>query len=268
MNALRGHSNIQGATDMGGLADGMPGYLKVPTPADTDLAAYLKRTTPTASKPGPWDSFNYYSNTPKFFVSMLKAFYGDAATKENGFAYDYFPKVDRDYSWTHIWDDMYNGKVKGMMAFGMNGVMIGPDTNKNINALKKADWLVVGEIYPDETSEFWKAPGITRRRAENHQYHGVPPALRRLCGKRRQHDELRALGDLEICRGPASGRGAARSGHHRADFPARPGPVQERGRQIPRSHSEFELGVRGRGSPLAFASGHGAQRQSARGPEG
>jgi len=161
VNALRGHSNIQGATDMGGLADGMPGYLKVPTPADTDLAAYLKRTTPTASKPGPWDSFNYYSNTPKFMVSLLKAFYGDAATKENGFAYDYFPKVDRDYSWTHIWDDMYNGKVKGMMAFGMNGVMIGPDTNKNINALKKADWLVVGEIYPDETSEFWKAPGIT-----------------------------------------------------------------------------------------------------------
>jgi formate dehydrogenase major subunit len=161
VNALRGHSNIQGATDMGGLADGMPGYLKVPTPADTDLAAYLKRTTPTASKPTPWDSFNYYSNTPKFMVSMLKAFYGDAATKENGFAYDYFPKVGGDYSWTHIWDDMYNGKVKGMMAFGMNGVMIGPDTNKNINALKKADWLVVGEIYEDETSEFWKAPGIT-----------------------------------------------------------------------------------------------------------
>jgi formate dehydrogenase major subunit len=161
VNALRGHSNIQGATDMGGLADGMPGYLKVPTPADTDLAAYLKRTTPTASKPTPWDSFNYYSNTPKFMVSMLKAFYGDAATKENGFAYDYFPKIGGDYSWTHIWDDMYNGKVKGMMAFGMNGVMIGPDTNKNINALKKADWLVVGEIYEDETSEFWKAPGIT-----------------------------------------------------------------------------------------------------------
>jgi formate dehydrogenase major subunit len=139
----------------------------VPTPTDTDLAAYLKRTTPSASKPGPWDSFNYYSNTSKFFVSMLKAFYGDAATKENGFAYDFFPKVDRDYSWTHIWDDMYNDKVKGMFAFGMNGVMIGPDTNKNINALKKADWLVVGEIYPDETSEFWRAPGITADEQKN-----------------------------------------------------------------------------------------------------
>jgi formate dehydrogenase major subunit len=62
---------------------------------------------------------------------------------------------------------MYNDKVKGMMAFGMNGVMIGPDTNKNINALKKADWLVVGEIYPDETSEFWRAPGITADEQKN-----------------------------------------------------------------------------------------------------
>jgi formate dehydrogenase major subunit len=56
---------------------------------------------------------------------------------------------------------MYNGKVKGLFAIGMNGVMIGPDSRKNIEALKKADWLVVGEIYPDETSEFWRAPGIT-----------------------------------------------------------------------------------------------------------
>ena len=217
VNALRGHSNIQGATDMAGIFDSLPGYLKAPTPADTDLAAYLKRTTPTASKPAPWDSFNYYSNTPKFFVSLLKAMYGDAATKENEFAFDYLPKVDRDYSWTHIWDDMYNGKVKGMMAFGMNGVMIGPDTNKNINALKKADWLVVGEIYPDETSEFWSAPGITDGRKKEHQDHGVPPALRRLRRKRRQHDELGALGDVEIRRGSASRqtRGSTRTSSRR-----------------------------------------------------
>jgi formate dehydrogenase major subunit len=161
VNALRGHSNIQGATDMAGLFDSLPGYLKAPIPSDTDLATFLKRTTPTSSKPSPWGSWNYYSNTPAFFVSLLKAMYGDAATKENGFCFDYLPRADRDYSWTHIWEDMYNGKVKGMLAFGMNGVMIGPDTNKNINALKKADWLVVGEIYEDETSEFWRAPGIT-----------------------------------------------------------------------------------------------------------
>ena len=161
VNALRGHSNIQGATDMGGVFDSLPGYLKVPNPTDIDLAAYLKRITPTASKPAPWDSFNYWSNTPKFAVSYLKAQFGDAATKENDFAFQYMPKVDRNYSWTQIWDNMYRGTVKGMFAFGMNGVAIGPDSQKNIDALKKADFLVVGEIYADETSEFWKSPGIT-----------------------------------------------------------------------------------------------------------
>ena len=160
VNALRGHSNSQGATDMAGLYDSLPGYLKVPTPADADFDGWMKRVTPTASKPQPWQSWNYYSHTPAFSVSFLKALYGDAATKQNGWAFDYLPKVDRDYSWTHLWNDMYNGSVKGMLAFGMNGVAIGPDTNKNIDALKKAEWLVVGEIYPDETSEFWKSPRV------------------------------------------------------------------------------------------------------------
>src|SRR2546426_865005 len=160
VNALRGHSNIQGATDMAGVFDIWPGYLKVPTPADTSFDAWIKRITPTSSKPAPWDSFNYWGNTPKFAASFLKALYGDAATKQNGWAFDYLPKVDRNYSWVQLWDDMYNGIVKGMLAFGMNGVAIGPDSKKNIDALKKADWLV-GEIYPDETSEFWKSPGIT-----------------------------------------------------------------------------------------------------------
>jgi len=161
VNALRGHSNIQGATDMAGVFDILPGYLKMPTPDDADFAAYLKRTTPTSSKPSEWDSYNYWSNTPKFAVSFLKALYGDAAKKENGWAFHYLPKIDRKYSWVEIWDDMLNGTVKGLFAFGMNGVQIGPNSNKNIAALKKADWLVVGEIYPDETSEFWRAPGTT-----------------------------------------------------------------------------------------------------------
>jgi formate dehydrogenase major subunit len=89
VNALRGHSNIQGATDMAGLYDSLPGYLKGPVPDDADLATYLKRTTPKPSKPAPWDSMNYYANTPKFMVSLLKGLYGDAATKENGFGFDY-----------------------------------------------------------------------------------------------------------------------------------------------------------------------------------
>jgi formate dehydrogenase major subunit len=161
VNALRGHSNIQGATDMAGIFDILPGYLKMPIPADKDLKSFLERVTPKAAKPKEWDSFNYWSNTPKFMVSFLKAMYGNNATKENDFGFQWLPKLDRNYSWVNIWNDMYEGKVKGFYAFGMNGVMIGPDTQKNIDSLKKTDFVVVCEIYPDETSSFWMAPGIT-----------------------------------------------------------------------------------------------------------
>src|SRR5260370_15015114 len=161
VNALRGHSNIQGATDMAGLCDSLPGYIKVSTPDDASFDAWMKRITPNPSKPGPWQSLNYYGNTPKFTVSLLKALYGAAANMQNDWAFNYLPKVDRNYSWTFLWDNMYKGIVKGFFAFGMNGVQIGPDTKKNIDALKKADFVVVGEIYPDETSEFWRSPGIT-----------------------------------------------------------------------------------------------------------
>ncbi len=161
VNALRGHSNIQGATDLAGVFDILPGYLKMPAPDDLDLQTYLKRTTPTSSKPHEWESYNYWSNTPKFTVSFLKAMYGSAATKQNDFAFHWLPKIDRHYSWAEIWDDMFKGHIKGLLTFGMNGVAIGPNSEKNIQALKKADFLVVGEIYPDETSEFWKSPGIT-----------------------------------------------------------------------------------------------------------
>jgi formate dehydrogenase major subunit len=96
VNALRGHSNIQGATDMAGIFDNLPGYLKVPNPTDTNFEAWLKRITPNSSKPTPWQSMNYWSNTPKFAVSFLKAMYGPAASKENDWAFDYLPKVDRN----------------------------------------------------------------------------------------------------------------------------------------------------------------------------
>jgi formate dehydrogenase major subunit len=167
VNALRGHSNIQGATDIAGVFDILPGYLKVPNPNDTDYATWIKRVTPVSSKPKEWDSYNYWSNTPRFAVSLLKALYGDAATKENDWAFSYLPKVDREYSWAHIWDDMYQGKIKGLLAFGMNGVAIGPNSQKNIDALKKAEWLGVCEIYPDETSEFWRSPGISPDEMKN-----------------------------------------------------------------------------------------------------
>ena len=220
---------------MAGIFDILPGYLKMPNPNDADLATFLKRTTPTASKPGVWDSFNYYSNTPKFAVSLLKAFYGDAATKQNDFAFNYLPKIDRNYSWTQIWDQMYRGNVKGMFAFGMNGVMIGPDTQKNIDALKKADWLVVGEIYPDETSEFWRAPGTTTDEMKK-----INTTVYRLpCAGFAEKDgtmvnSARWL-QWKNAAVPPPGDCATRPGHPGANLSASSGALSERWRQIPRS---------------------------------
>src|SRR5260370_37296617 len=111
----RGPSNSRRARDGAGFSDISPGYWRVPPPADTSFDSWMKRITQTSSKPAPWDSFNYWSNTPKFAVSFLKALYGDAAKKQNGWAFDYLPKVDRNYSWVQMWDDMYNGSVKGML---------------------------------------------------------------------------------------------------------------------------------------------------------
>jgi len=205
VNALRGHSNIQGATDMAGLFDTLPGYLKVPTPGDPSFDAWMKRVTPTASKPAPWDSFNYYSNTPKFTVSFLKALYGDAATKQNGWAFDYLPKVDRDYSWTHLWDDMYKGTVKGMLAFGMNGVAIGRTPTKTSMPSRKRSGSSSVKFIPTRPASSGSPARYRPGRHEADPDHGLPFALRGLCRKRWLLHEFRALVALEKHRRPAPG---------------------------------------------------------------
>jgi formate dehydrogenase major subunit len=168
VNAFRGHSNIQGATDLAGTFEILPGYLKTPAGQHQTLADYLKDATPTTLNQQHWATMNYWSNYPKFMVSLLKAVYGANATKENDFGYAWLPKVDGNYSWMYICDDMYNGTSKrvggdepgpeGFITFGMNPVSIGPNSRKWIAALSKLKWLVVGEIYDIETATFWKAP--------------------------------------------------------------------------------------------------------------
>ncbi len=157
VNALRGHSNIQGATDMAGAFHLLPGYLKAPRASWQSLKEYLEATTPKPLRP---NAMNYWSNTPKFMVSLLKAFYGPHATRENDFAYHYLPKLEEgaDHSWVHIIDDMYKGIIQGMVAFGMNPVANGPNSPKILAALAKLKWLVVVENFETETAHFWKAP--------------------------------------------------------------------------------------------------------------
>ncbi len=164
VNALRGHSNIQGATDTAGVFDILPGYVKTPQAQWQSLKEYVEANTPKALGP----SMNYWQNYSKFMVSVLKACYGKSAKKENEFGYAWLPKVDGNYSWMFIFDDMYRGNSsraggqepgpEGLMTFGMNPVGIGPNTPKMIAAHSKLKWLVVVENHQVETATFWKAP--------------------------------------------------------------------------------------------------------------
>ncbi len=154
VNALRGHSNIQGATDMS-QTHTLPGYLRMPGPEQQTLKDYLTANIPKKLRP---NTQNYWENYDKFTVSLLKAFFGGAATPENDFAYSWLPKMDRDYSWAYIYDDAYRGEVKGLVTFGMNPVGNGPHSKKMLQSLAKMDWMVVVENFETETATFWKAP--------------------------------------------------------------------------------------------------------------
>ncbi len=94
VNALRGHANVQGITDMCAYSEVLPGYLSAPTDADDTREKYLAARTPKPLRPG---SMNFPANFPKWHTSLMKTWYGDAATKENDFAYDYVPKRDGAY---------------------------------------------------------------------------------------------------------------------------------------------------------------------------
>jgi formate dehydrogenase major subunit len=168
VNALRGHSNIQGATDMGGNTEILPGYMKTPGGESQTLQQYFEAVTPKTLNGSAWPSMNYWKNYPEFTVSMLKCLWGDAATKENDFGWAWLPKLDGNASWAYLFDDMYRGSVEraggtepapdGLITFGMNPVGVGPNSSKVIGALSKLKWLVVVENVEIETAQFWKAP--------------------------------------------------------------------------------------------------------------
>jgi formate dehydrogenase major subunit len=150
--ALRGHANIQGATDMPTLYDSMPGYLAMPSALrdEQTLAEYLKSTT----KPTGW-----WANTPKYVVSLLKAYYGDAATAANDFAFDFLPQISGDHSTLPTQIAMKDGDVKGYFVIGMNPAASGFNAELARAAMGKLDWLVNVDAYETETASFWRREG-------------------------------------------------------------------------------------------------------------
>lgn len=156
VNALRGHSNIQGLTDLGLLSTSLPGYLSLPSEKQPDLASYLAATTPKPTLPG---QVNYWGNTPKFFVSLMKAFYGDKAQAQNNWGFDWLPKWDKGYDVLQYFEMMSQGKVNGYICQGFNPVASFPNKNKVIDCLSKLKFLVTIDPLNTETASFWQNHG-------------------------------------------------------------------------------------------------------------
>ena len=153
MNALRGHSNIQGLTDLGLMSDLLTGYLSVPKEADQDYQQFITAKT---QKPLRANQMSYWQNYPRFHVSLMKAWWGDAATQENNWAYDYLPKLDKLYDMLQVYELMDQGAFNGYVAQGFNPLASAPNKAKMISALSKLKFLVVMDPLVTETSEFWR----------------------------------------------------------------------------------------------------------------
>ncbi len=155
INALRGESNVQGSTDHAILFHILPGYLKTPRAENQSLEQYLETWTPKSNDP---KSANWWQHTPKYMVSLLKAFWGDKANQGNQFQYEYLPKVGGNYSHISMFETMYEGTIKGLICMGQNPAVGGPNSRKERKALQKLDWLVAVDLWETETAAFWTDP--------------------------------------------------------------------------------------------------------------
>jgi formate dehydrogenase major subunit len=156
--AMRGHSCIQGSTDVPTLYDLLPGYLPQPTtdPQHDGLSSYVEyEGLPTG----------YWGNFREFIVSLLKAWYGDAATAANDYRFAWLPRIDGDFSQLATFDRMSRGVMKGYFLFGQNPGGGGPNARLHRAGLRQLDWLVVLDWVETESAVFWK-----------NDPHGVPPA--------------------------------------------------------------------------------------------
>src|SRR6201987_580066 len=147
VNARRGEPSVQGACDMGVLNNYMPGYLNYPAHTEPTLAEYTKRN-------GTGDR--------KFLINTLKAFYGDAATPENDFAYAWLPKrsAAKDYGTMSIFENALAGTMKMLWIVGQNPAVTMPNLKVTFDAMAKLEMLVVQEIWETETATFWRRPGV------------------------------------------------------------------------------------------------------------
>ena len=190
INALRGESNVQGSTDMGLLFHILPGYLKTPTRRHGD-ARRLPREDDAQDRTSH-KTANWWQNTPKYMVSLLKAWWGDHATEENEFAYTYLPKLtSANYSHIALFEAMDEDGIKGLFCFGQNPAVGGPNCAQG--ARRAGEARLAGRVDLCETDTIGLLEAA-RRRSGDDPDRGLPAARRRVGREGRERRRTRAAG--------------------------------------------------------------------------
>ena len=146
--ALRGHASIQGSTDIPTLFNLLPGYLQMPNAIQHhSLDDYVAESAGVAG---------FWGNMRSYMVSLLKAWWGDAATAENDFCFDYLPRIDGDHSSYRTVSDMIEGKVPGYFLVGENPTVGHANGRMQRFGLANLEWLVVRDLQMIESATFWK----------------------------------------------------------------------------------------------------------------
>jgi formate dehydrogenase major subunit len=145
--ALRGHASIQGSTDIPTLYNILPGYIPMPhAHAHDNLTEFVEMNT---SPTGFWGNMSAYT------VSLLKAWWGSRATRENDFCFGYLPRITGDHSIYPAVMGMLDGTVKGFIVVGQNPAVGSANSGLHRRAMANLDWLVVRDFVEIESAAFW-----------------------------------------------------------------------------------------------------------------
>ncbi len=148
--ALRGHASIQGSTDVPTLFNLLPGYLPMPhAHTHGSLQEWIDSIRPPNQK-GFWGDAGAYA------VSLLKSYWGDAATAENDYGYDWVPRIDGDHGTYAQVLDMIDGKIKGYFLLGQNPAVGSAHGRAQRLGMANLDWLVVRDLFEIESATFWR----------------------------------------------------------------------------------------------------------------
>ena len=147
--ALRGHASIQGSTDVPTLYDLLPGYLHMPRAREGHLTLkdYIESG---GAKRGWWSFFDSY------IVSLLKAWFGDAATDANDYGFGRLPKLSGNHSHFATMIRALDGGVEGLFVMGQNPAVGSQHSGLQRRALARLKWLVVRDFAEIETATFWR----------------------------------------------------------------------------------------------------------------